>query len=50
MLKNKGCKKNPKLIAYGTFNVYSICKKAYIYDHISKKFKREESRDYLIKK
>ena len=40
--------KQPKLLAYGTFNVYEIDGKAYIRDHIKKKFVRESTRDYLI--
>lgn len=40
----------PKLIAYGTFNVYDIDGKAYLYDHIKHRFFRDPSRDYLIKK
>lgn len=40
--------REPKLLAYGTFNVYEIDGKAFIYDHIAKKFRRDPSRDYLI--
>lgn len=42
------CEKEPRLIAYGTFNVYEICGKAYIYDHMRKRFVREPSRDHFI--
>jgi len=40
----------PKLIMQGTFNTYQIGKYAYTYDHIAKKFRRNPSKDYLIKK
>lgn len=43
-------KKRAKLLAYGDFNVYEIDNKAYICDHIKKRFFRVPSRDYLIKK
>ena len=42
-------KSKPKLIAYGSFNVYNIGGKAYY--HVKKnKYLRAIERDYLIKK
>lgn len=39
----------PKLIAYGTFDVYNISGKAYYLDHIGKKYVRAPERDFMIK-
>jgi YHS domain-containing protein len=40
----------PKLLAYGSLNVYEINGKAYYFDHTkTKKFVRAPDRDYLIK-
>lgn len=40
----------PKLVAYGSMNVYDIGGDAYIRDPTGKRYVRDESRDHLIKK
>ena len=50
ILDEKTIKTNPKLIAYGSFNVYEIDRKVYYRDFMRKKYVRAPERDFMISK